>query len=182
MKIFHFMLVLSLAISACSTMTKANEPLPPLEVVEHFDIQKYLGKWYEISSIRHSFEKDCFASTATYSLRANGDVDVLNECHQKSLEGKVSMAHGKAWAPNPAEPAKLLVQFFWPFRGDYWVIELGENYDYAVVGDPSRDYLWVLSRTPQMDSKQYDDILSRLKDKGYDLFRVEVMPQPGDSD
>jgi apolipoprotein D and lipocalin family protein len=62
------------------------------------------------------------------------------------------------------------------------VIELGENYDYAVVGDPSRDYLWVLSRTPQMDSKQYDDILSRLKDKGYDLFRVEVMPQPGDSD
>lgn len=161
-----------------SGATQADAPLPPLQAVEHLDLQRYLGKWFEVASIRHRFQKGCVATTATYDLREDGKIDVLNECRKYSFDGKLDRAHGKAWIPNPEEPAKLVVQFFWPFKGDYWVIELGDNYEYAVVGHPSRDYLWVLSRTPEMDRYLYDDILSRLKAVGYDLSRIQPTPQP----
>lgn len=179
MKFFVSML-LSLIVFQCSLadLSLAGQALPPLQVVKTFNVQKYLGKWYEIASIRHSFQKGCVATTATYSLRTNGKVNVLNECRKYTFDGKLDRARGTAWAPNPSEPAKLVVQFFWPFKGDYWVIELGENYEYAVVGHPSRDYLWILSRTPQMDARLYDDLMIRLKDVGYDLLRIERTPQP----
>jgi apolipoprotein D and lipocalin family protein len=167
-----------LPLLGCSTPARASSQFPPLAVVEHLDLQRYLGKWYEIASIRQSFQKNCVATTANYSLRSNGSIDVLNECRKFTLDGKLDRARGKAWIPNSSEPAKLLVQFFWPFRGDYWVIELGDNYEYAVVGHPSRKYLWILSRTPQMDGHLYDDIMVRLKNDGYDLTRIQTTLQP----
>jgi apolipoprotein D and lipocalin family protein len=160
----------------------ASGELPPLEVVPHLDLQRYLGKWYEVAAIPQSFQKNCVATTATYSLRSDGKIDVLNECRKFEFDGKLSRAHGKAWIPNPEQPAKLLVQFFWPFRGDYWVIELGDNYEYAVVGHPSRDYLWILSRTAQMDPLKIEEIYGRLSRVGYDLSRIQTTLQPGNGE
>ncbi len=159
-------------------MGRAPGHLPELKVVENFEVNRYLGLWYEIGSIPQSFQRGCTGTTAEYSLINARTVRVVNRCFQDSLDGELREAHGKAKIPDPSVPSKLNVSFFWPFSGAYWVIELGENYEYSVVGHPSRDYLWVLSRTPQMDEGLYQEILERQAAKGYDISRVVKSIQP----
>jgi apolipoprotein D and lipocalin family protein len=156
----------------------ASAPQPPLEVVPAVDLSRYVGKWYEIASFPTWFQKGCIDSTAEYSLRPDGGIDVLNQC-RKTPDSGMDLARGKAWVTDPVTNAKLKVQFFWPFSGDYWIIDLGRDYDYAVVGHPSRDYLWILSRTPQMDNERYDRILERLRRSGYDVSRLVKTRPPG---
>jgi apolipoprotein D and lipocalin family protein len=127
--------------------------------VPHVELKKYLGKWYEVAHLPARFQEGCSDTTATYTLSEDGSISVLNECRRN---GKVKRAKGKAKVVDKNSGAKLKVTFFWPFYGDYWIINLGDNYDYAVVGTPNRKYLWILSRTPQMDDK----LFSRLKDFG----------------
>jgi apolipoprotein D and lipocalin family protein len=156
----------------------ATAPQPPLETVPMVDLNRYIGRWYEIASFPTWFQKDCLGSTADYSLRPDGDIEVLNRC-RKAPDGALDSARGRAWVTDPATNAKLKVQFIWPFRGDYWIIDLGRDYDYAVVGHPSREYLWILSRTARMGDELYARILERLKQKGYDVSRLVKTPQPG---
>jgi apolipoprotein D and lipocalin family protein len=151
---------------------------PPLATVSKVDINRYLGRWYEIARIDHSFQKDCVASTAEYSLRPDGDIKVVNKCRKKDIKGELASVEGKAWVIDKGTNAWLKVQFFWPFRGDYIIIDLDEKeYQYAVVGHPSRDYLWVLSRVPQMDDGAYREILRRISQQGYDINRIKRYPQ-----
>lgn len=177
-KLSQFLLTTSLSIAglsitSCAVAQSVNEnSTHPLETVKELDLNRYLGKWYEIASIPQVFQKDCVGVTATYSLKPDGNIDVLNECHKKTLDGPYSSAHAKAWLPNAADPGKLKVQFFWPFTADYWVIELANDYSYAVVSHPSRDYLWILSRTPQMNEGIFQGIMSRLKQNGFDLSKI----------
>jgi len=140
-----------------------------LEVVPHVELEKYLGKWYEIAHLPFRFEDGCSDITATYSLREDGDVSVLNECLKN---GKVKRAKGKAKIVDKTTGAKLKVTFFWPFYGDYWIINLGENYDYAVVGTPNRKYLWILSRTPQIDDNLFSQLTDHAKSKGFDVTKL----------
>lgn len=146
------------------------------QTVERVDLNRYLGKWYEIGSFPKSFQKGCVATTAEYSLRDDGDIRVVNTCRDETLDGELREAEGKAWVVDDSN-AKLKVQFFWPFRGDYWILELGENYEYAVVGAPDRDSLWILSRTPQMEPEKSRDILERLAKRGWDVGRFVYTPQ-----
>ena len=140
-----------------------------LEVVPHVDLKKYLGKWYEIAHLPFRFEEGCSDITATYSLREDGTISVLNECKRN---GKVKRAKGKAKVVDKNTGAKLKVTFFWPFYGDYWIINLGKDYDYAVVGTPNRKYLWILSRTPQMDDKLFSQLIELVKSKGFDVTNL----------
>jgi apolipoprotein D and lipocalin family protein len=156
----------------------ASEKTPPLQTVPHVDLNRYIGKWYEIASFPQWFQKNCVASSANYTLRRDGDVDVLNQCHNKVLDGKLREAKGKAWIVDKSSNAKLKVRFFWPFSGAYWIIDLGPNYEYAVVGHPNRKYLWILSRTPKMDHAVYEGILERLKQQHYDLSPLRKTLQP----
>jgi len=149
---------------------------PPLRTVDRVDLQRYLGKWFEIATIPMSFQKGCVGVTATYSLREDGDVAVVNTCRKETLDGPERSVEGKAWSVDPSN-ARLEVQFFWPFHGAYWIIDLDPEYRWAVVGHPSREYLWILSRTPQMDDATYQGILSRLRDQAYDLSRLVKTPQ-----
>ena len=135
-----------------------------LEVVPHVDLKKYLGKWYEIARLPARFEEGCSDITATYSLSDDGTISVLNECKKN---GKVKRAKGKAKVVDKNTGAKLKVTFFWPFYGDYWIINLGNDYDYAVVGTPNRKYLWILSRTPQMDDKLFSQLIDTCKVKRF---------------
>lgn len=151
---------------------------PTLNTVKYVDLNRYLGKWYEIASFYQRFQKDCVASTATYTQREDGDIDVLNECRIKTFDGKLKQARGKAWVEDKETNAKLKVSFFWPIWGRYWIIDLGKNYEYAVVGHPSRDYLWILSRTSTMDDAVFSAILERLKEQHYDLSKLNKTPQP----
>jgi apolipoprotein D and lipocalin family protein len=152
----------------------------PLTVVDSVDLQRYLGKWYEIASYPAWFQKDCTGSTAEYDLLPDGRIQVVNRCFEKQLDGPLKESEGKAEVVDTRTNAKLKVWFFWPFKGDYWIIDLDPDYRWVVVGTPSRKYLWILSRTPTMDRKLYEDILSRLPAKGYDPGRLNLTLQPRD--
>ena len=166
--------------SVSPLLAAAADAPPPLQTVSHVDVNRYMGKWYEIASFPQWFQKNCTAVSATYALRKDGDVDVLNECRDKTLDGKLRSAKGKAWIVDRASNAKLKVRFFWPFSGDYWIIDLGAEYQYAVVGHPKRNYLWILSRSRQMDPAEYDKILERLKQQHYDVTRLNKTLQPAE--
>lgn len=174
-KMFIYSLIfLPLIFISCKTMDR--NIMKPLETVDFVDINRYIGEWYEIARYEHRFQKGCVGSKATYTMREDGKISVVNECFDKSSSGKLRSAKGKAWVVDKQSNAKLKVSFFWPFAGDYWVIDLGENYEYAVVGHPDRKYLWVLSRTPEMDENVYQAILDRLQKQEYDtskLFRTD---------
>jgi len=153
------------------------ERMPELETVEHVDIERYMGTWFEIAKLPQSFEKGLVGITATYSILPNGKVRVVNRGYKRDFTGKARTAVGKAVVVDAKTNAKLKVSFFWPFTGDYWILELGKDYEYAVVGDESRKYLWILSRTPQMDESTYNDLVKRAQTKGFDVSKLEKNPQ-----
>lgn len=173
-------LAVALAVSAaaCATTT-ARRDLPPLATVAHVDLARYAGTWFEIASIPQRFEQGCVASRAEYAPRPDGTIRVVNVCRDRTFDGPERRAEGTARVVDATTNAKLAVTFFWPFRGDYWVIELDPSYRFAVVGHPSRDYLWILARTPTLDAATYDGIVARLAQRGYDTSRLRRMPQPG---
>ncbi len=166
-----------LMIITAATASRADDP-EPLEVVESVDLKRYLGRWYEIASYPMFFQKGCTATTADYLLREDGLIKVVNRCRKGSLEGKQKEAVGRAKVVDDTTNAKLKVSFFGPFWGDYWIIDLDPDYQWAVVGGPKRKYLWILSRTPQMDGALFDEIVSRLPAKGYDPAGLNKTPQP----
>ncbi len=141
-----------------------------LQTVPHVDLNRYLGKWYDIAHYPQSFQKGCSCTSAEYSLNNDGSILVVNTCNK---DGKKKVSKGKAKVKDKATNAKLSVTFFWPFAGKYWIIDLAPDYSYAVVGHPNRNYLWILSRGKEMDAKIYQDILSRIQAKGYDLTKIE---------
>jgi len=166
------MLIGVLELTDCAATTTTRWRLAELRKVKHVDLARYVGSWYDIASFPQSFQRNCTGTTALYTIRSDGEVDVLNCCHKGSLTGKIGSALGRARIVDRTTNAKLEVSFFRPFWGDYWIIDLGPNYEYAVVGHPSRDYLWILSRTPTMDSSIYEGIIERLKDQYYDVARL----------
>ena len=148
-----------------------------MKTVDYVDLNKYLGTWYEIAKYPNWFEKNLVAVTADYSLRDDGKIKVLNAGRKGTLNGEEKKATGKAWIVDKQTNAKLKVQFFWPFSGNYWIVELGSNYEYAVIGEPKRKYLWILSRTPEMDENLYNELLKKIEAHGYDLSKIEKTPQ-----
>ena len=162
-----------LALTAgCATSTTERLRLPPLDTVAHLDLQRYLGTWYETASFPQSFQRGCTATTATYTLRDDGDIDVLNRCRKGSVDGEEKSALGRARVVDRATNAKLEVSFFRPFWGDYWIIDLSDDYSYAVVGHPGRDYLWILARKPTMPEATYQSIVTSLQAQGYETSRL----------
>jgi apolipoprotein D and lipocalin family protein len=170
---------MGLIMLACTATAKDK---PPLTVVDRVDLERYLGKWYEIASYPAWFQKGCTGSTAEYSLLPEGKIRVINRCRKDSLDGPLKESKGKAEVADTATNAKLKVWFFWPFKGNYWIIELDDDYQWAVVGEPSREYLWILSRIPLMEEAVYQGILERLPQKGYDPDRLQRTPQPAKTD
>ncbi len=172
--------LMSIFLTAAPGNTAEKEPL---DVVESVDIERYLGRWYEIASYPAWFQKNCTAVTADYSPRDDGVIQVVNSCRKETLDGKLKQSKGRAKIVDTATNAKLKVSFFGPFWGPYWIIDLDPDYQWAVVGVPSRKYLWILSRTPQMEEGLYDEIVSRLPDRGYDPGKLSqtLQPKAGDS-
>ena len=149
--------------------------------VGSIDLQRYMGLWYAIASIPTSFEKQCIqGTTAEYTLLENGKVQVVNTCLDAA--GNPDVARGRAWVPNPDRPTELKVSFvrflgFWFFPGAYWVIELGEDYEYAVVGHPTYRYGWILSRTPTLSDDVFAEIVAKVEAQGYDFSTFRIIDQ-----
>jgi len=148
-----------------------------LQTVNNVDLKKYAGKWYEIASYPQRFQKGCNCTTAEYTLSEKGFVIVENRCNKDSVNGRLAYIKGKAFVEKNSGNAKLKVQFFWPFTGKYWIIDLADDYSYAVVSHPNKKYLWILSRTPKMDGVIYEQIISRLKEKGFNLTKIKLTTQ-----
>ena len=152
----------------------------PVETVANLDLDRYLGTWYEIGSLPNRFQKHCVATAATYSRIDPATIRVVNVCRRQRLDGDLRCVQGTAWlAGDGSNPARLKVQFFWPLRGDYWVIALDPEYRWAVVGHPQRKYLWILAREPEMRDLLYRALLQRAAEQEFDVLRVKRTPQPG---
>jgi apolipoprotein D and lipocalin family protein len=168
---FAAFFTLSILFTYC---TMRSQTLP---TVAHVDLTKYAGKWYEIASFPQRFQKGCHCTTAEYTPTDKGYIIVENRCNKDSLHGKESYIKGKAFLDDDKSNAKLKVQFFWPFKGKYWIIDLADDYSYAVIGHPNRVYLWILSRTPHMEAALYEQIVERIKKNGFDITRLQITPQ-----
>ena len=156
--------------------------LPPPQTVDFVDLARYAGLWYEIARYPLPFDEDAVAVTATYTLNANGTVGVLNQGRIGTLDGPPTTIEGVAETVD-ATNAKLLVEFNRPelagIKFDYWVIDLGVDYEYAVVSSPSRGVLYILSRTSAVDQQFYEDLVAYLAQIGFNAARLELTPQPG---
>jgi apolipoprotein D and lipocalin family protein len=149
----------------------------PVASVARVDLNRYAGKWFEIASFPMYFQRDCVGdTTAEYALATDGSVSVTNRCRTDS---GFDEAEGKATVVEGSNNARLKVSFFWPFRSDYWVIGLDADYRWAVVGNPNRRFLWVLSRTPQLPQEMLDAALKAAADQGYDLKQLRYTAQGG---
>jgi apolipoprotein D and lipocalin family protein len=146
------------------------EPAKPVE------ISRYLGRWYEIARYEQGFQKDCDGVTADYSLRDDGKIKVVNACRKP--DGKITDAVGKAKVVDPATNAKLKVSFFGPFYGDYWVLDRADNYSWAIVGEQSGRYLWLLSREANPGPEKTGAIIARASALGYDTTMLRITRQP----
>lgn len=166
----------ALVLGACATTTTERLGLPPPSTVSHVDLQRYLGTWFEIARFENRFQKGCSETTATYASAGERKLEVINRCLK---DGEVDEARGRARVADPNTQSKLEVSFFGPFWGDYWIVALDEDYRWALVGSPTRDYLWILSRTPQLDAGTFDEIVSAAKQQGFETERLLLTPQTG---
>jgi len=150
---------------------------PPLAVVPNVDLARYVGKWYEIAKYPNRFQRGCVGATAEYTLASDAKrVDVVNRCREID-SGKERSIRGKARVVDPATNAKLSVTFFWPFSGDYWILAVGEEYEYAVVGTPDRKYLWFLARTETIGDDLYEHLVGLARERGFDPAVIEKSPR-----
>lgn len=156
-----------LGLSGCrSTNDMVNEP------VQQLDLQRYVGHWYEIARFDHSFERGLVGCTAEYSINDDGTIKVVNSGYKRSLSGPFKQSEGKARRPDESKPGMLEVSFFLNFYSQYNVLELAEDYRYAMVGSRSDKYLWILSRTPYMEQSDIDYLLRSATNRGYDISKL----------
>lgn len=156
---------------------------PEVKTVPNVDLKRYSGKWFEFARYPNKFQKKCVGNTtANYTIKDNGKIEVLNKCLEKN--GQVDDAKGEAKIIDKTTNAKLKVRFAPSFLsfipsvwGDYWIIDLDSDYQYAAVGDPKREYLWILSRTPKLDDATYQNILRRVEKMGFNPGKLVKTPQ-----
>ncbi len=172
MKSFFF------AFWACTLLAQKD----PLKTVKALDLKRYMGLWHEVARLPNSFERNCEKATAEYSLQDDGNLQIINTCVKEN--GYTKSVKGNAYIPDPDYPAQLKVNFVpkwlrWTTLGwgNYWVIDLDPNYQWAVVSEPYREYLWILNRDPKMPPDTFKGIISRLKSKQFDLTHLLISPE-----
>jgi apolipoprotein D and lipocalin family protein len=161
---------------AAATMAMLVGCHEKLDVASDVDLQRFQGKWYEIAKLPRSTQSDCTATTASYSFASNGDLVLQNECHLGQPSGPLKSVAMRAKVDDPSVPAKLSLDIG-GFYGDYWILEVGDHYEYAVIGTPSRAYLWILSRTPTLDEATMRGLLEHARAKNFDTSRMELTKQ-----
>ncbi|MFN6962384.1 MAG: lipocalin family protein [Pyrinomonadaceae bacterium] len=181
--------IMPLAVVVAATMMSIGVPAQtnrserPLATVASVDLKRYSGRWYEIARYPNRFQKQCAGNvTAAYRIKDNGRIEVTNECIRR--DGRLETAVGEAKVADKATNARLKVRFappalsWLPFVwGDYWIVDLGKNYEYAVIGDPDREHFWILSREPQMSDARYQELLRRAEAMGFDPRKVQRTSQ-----
>lgn len=170
--------IAGMSLAACSTLVSrhpiGNHSVPQPD--KPVDLQKYLGRWYEIARYEQGFQKGCEGVTADYTLRPNGSIEVINRCRKP--DGTLSEARGRAKVVKGSGNAKLKVSFFGPFYGDYWVLDHGVDYSWSIVGEGSGRYLWILSRQATPTDAAIRKLVDRARALGYDTSMLRRTRQP----
>lgn len=148
---------------------KISRNLPTMDSV---DLNKYAGLWYEVARLPNWFEQGLVCPVANYTLLPNGRIEVLNQGRLVKDFNKIKNARGTAWVPDAQYPGRLKVRFFWPFAGDYYIISVDASYQYALIGAPSRKYLWILSRSKTPDPEIFNRLLALAQSHGFDTSKV----------
>jgi apolipoprotein D and lipocalin family protein len=161
-----------MGLAACS-----GGPPPKDHSVDRVDLVRYMGRWYEIASFQPRFQKDCVCTTADYGLMRDGTVAITNTCRKGSPAGVEDSVIGAAKVVRGSRGSRLKVSFQWPFEGDYWVVGLDPEYQWALVGHPHKKNLWVLSRRPVMDQGLYESLKAKAEGLGYDVSRLKKTDQ-----
>lgn len=181
--LFTIFAIFSATYTLAASASAQTNKLPALQTVPNVDLGRYVGKWYEIAKYPNRFQKQCVANTtATYAMKAGGRLEVINECVKK--DGTGERAVGEAKIADKKTNAKLKVRFapgalsFLPFVwGNYWIIDLDKDYGYVAIGEPKREYFWILARKPVLDDAVYQDIVRRAEAMGFSPAKIERSPQ-----
>jgi apolipoprotein D and lipocalin family protein len=166
------------AVSACAPPPVNRDSGAPLGPAAQVDVDRYVGSWFEIARLPNGFEEDCEGVTAHYAKRTDGKLTVLNTCREGAPDGETRVAKGVARIVDPVSNAKLKVSFFGPFEGDYWVLERAEDYSWSLVGEPRGRYLWILAREPVVGDALKDELIGKLRARGYNTDALYWTKQP----
>jgi apolipoprotein D and lipocalin family protein len=161
---------------AAAVLSGCYDGAPPPDVAPVVDLERFQGKWYEVAKLPRLTETECTGSFSTYRIRSDGDLDMNSECHVRALDGTLKKMTANLKVPDRSTPAKLALGIS-GFYGDYWILELGDDYEYAVIGHPSREYLWILSRTPTLPQDKMTAILKRARAQQFAVERIEYTLQ-----
>ena len=173
--VFIYLLFFSFGLNSC--LTSKGMSTATIPVVKNFKLERYLGTWYEIARLPNSFEKNLDYVTATYTLRDDGKIKVLNKGFNAEKNSWKEVT-GKAWIPDSRIPARLRVSFFWIFSSDYKIIALDtENYLYSMVTSNTKKYLWILCRTPEMDAGVYTKLVEKAYNYGFEVYKLYKVDQ-----
>lgn len=162
-----------LVLSGCAMMRGG----PPLETVERVDLERYMGQWYVIANIPYFAERDNVAGRAIYRLREDGRIDDIYRYRDGSFDAPVEEMKGVAWVTDEETNAEWKVQFYWPIRFGYYIIGLDDEYQWTVVGHPSREYAWIMAREPELPQERYEALLDLLEARGFDASRLQKIAQ-----
>ena len=174
MKNLLLLLCTCFGISACGFSKGNTMDTIDNHTVQSLDLNRFMGRWYEIARYDHRFEKELTHVSATYSLRKDGKIEVLNEGWK---DGELKQIKGKAKQPDPNDPGKLKVSFFLWFYADYYVLEIDPDYQYVLIGSSSDKYLWIMSRDKTIPDTLRDELLQKLQARGYDTNRLVFVDQ-----
>jgi apolipoprotein D and lipocalin family protein len=171
-------IALASLLAAIAVPSIAAENRPPLVLVPRLDPARYAGSWYEIARFQQGFEKSLVGVKADYAIRADGRIDVVNSGLKKDLNGDLSSIKALAWRPDESKPGALKVRFFGLFASDYLVFGLDDvDYQWALVGNDGRKYLWFLSRSPSVSPELFGKMKAIAEGQGYDLSKLYIVPQ-----
>jgi apolipoprotein D and lipocalin family protein len=170
--ILLILIILSLFSSCRSKVNKENNM-----TVDYVDINRFMGPWYVIAIIPNFMEKNAVNGIETYTLKENNKIGIEYRFRVKTAQGKEKVMHPKAYIFNTKTNSEWRVQFFWPVKFPYLVIDLAEDYHYTVIGVPNRKFVWIMARNLQLEDAEYQSILEKLKQKGYDITKIKKMPQ-----
>jgi apolipoprotein D and lipocalin family protein len=173
MKIILLALIVLMLISACHSKTAKENSM----TVPFVDINRFMGPWYVIAIIPNFMEKNAVNGIESYTLKENNKIDIEYSFRQNSPQGKEKIMHPKAKIYNTKTNSEWRVQFFWPVKFPYLIIDLAEDYHYTVIGVPNKKFVWIMARTHQIDETEYQGIIGRLAQKGYDTSKIKKIPQ-----
>ena len=170
---FYFLL----NILICGCYTNESEVMEPLKTVAKVDIERFMGDWYVIANIPTFLEKNATNAIESYRLNDKGDIDVTFTFYKDNPTGERKAYHPKGFIYNTTTNAEWRMQFLWPFKMPFLIIDIDDKYSYTVIGYPSRNYVWIMARKPEIPQKTYQSILKNLENVGYDISQINKVPQ-----